>query len=137
MELLVTHFELRKVFQVIKNKEDWEKLVIKLKWLLNKIFIGVKHTFCHTSPTKSWRVDCQCPLHFTTLHVLGASRWHFFITVEGIIKTIYCALDVQLHEIQNHLKSKLNEQQAALELLKKQHDRERVRCGFEIILILK
>ena len=53
-----------------------------------------------------------------------------------VINTTYCTLDVQLHVIQNHLKSKLNEQQAALELLKKQHDRERVRCGFITILIV-
>lgn len=57
-----------------------------------------------------------------------------FITVEGITNIIDCALDVQLHEIQSQLKNKLNEQQAAIELLKKQHDRERVRCVFKIVL---
>lgn len=56
-----------------------------------------------------------------------------FITVEGITNIIDCALDVQLHEIQSQLKNKLNEQQAAIELLKKQHDRERVRWDFKII----
>ena len=41
---------------------------------------------------------------------------------------------MQLHGIQSQLKNKLNEQQAAPELLKKQHDRERVRRAFKIIL---
>ena len=61
-------------------------------------------------------------------------RWSFFITVKVITNTTYCALDMQLHGIKNQLESKLNEQQATLELLKKQHDQEPVRCAFKIIL---
>ena len=121
-------------FRWLESKKR-EKLAIQIKYLLEKIFVGV-HNFCHTSPATSWRVDCLCLFYFTTLHVFCTTQWHFLIIVEGVINTTYCALDVQLHVIQNHLKSKLNEQRAALELLKKQHDRERVRCGFIIILIV-
>ena len=66
-------------------------------------------------------------------HALPDYRWSFLISVAGLTKTPYCDLDAQLHGIQNQLKSKLNEQQAALELLKKQHNRERVRWDFKII----
>ena len=65
---------------------------------------------------------------------LPCYQWSFFITVEVITKTTYCAVDMQLHGIKNQLESKLNEQQTALELLKKQHDPERARCAFKIIL---
>ena len=65
---------------------------------------------------------------------LPCYQWSFFITVEVITKTTYCALDMQLHGIKNQLESKLNEQQTALELLKKQHDPERAMCAFKIIL---
>ena len=76
---------------------------------MEKIFAYVKHTFV----TQIFTGGLSVPLIID--HALPDYRWSFLISVAGLTKTPYCDLDVQLHGIQNQLKSKLNEQQAALE----------------------